>query len=120
MRSIVGMGKTYRVIKKPWGEYVVIEKKRDYWIKELSVCKGEALSLQSHKYRNEIWVVLSGKIKVIKGKTPYLLKEGGVIKIDKKEKHRITALEKSLILETAFGRVREDDIIRFEDDYGRK
>ncbi|MFH1461307.1 MAG: hypothetical protein ABIF84_02705, partial [Patescibacteria group bacterium] len=46
-------------------------------------------------------------------------KEGEFVKINKKEKHRITGLENSWILETAFGQMRENDVIRFKDDYGR-
>ena len=81
--------------------------------------QGEKLSLQSHKNRFEIWIVLSGRIEVIKGNLPLLLKEGEFLKINKKEKHRITGLKDSWILEVDFGQMRENDIIRFKDDYGR-
>ncbi|MBU2564482.1 phosphomannose isomerase type II C-terminal cupin domain [Patescibacteria group bacterium] len=108
-----------KTILKPWGKYVILEKKRDYWIKKLFVRQGEKLSLQSHKGRFEIWVVLSGRIEVIKGNSHLFLKEGEFVKINKKEKHRITGLENSWILETAFGQMRENDVIRFKDDYGR-
>jgi mannose-6-phosphate isomerase-like protein (cupin superfamily) len=108
-----------KTILKPWGKYVILEKKQEYWIKKLFVRQGEKLSLQSHKNRFEIWIVLSGKIKVIKGNSHLLLKEGECLKINKKEKHRIIGLKDSWILETAFGQMRENDIIRFKDDYGR-
>jgi len=108
-----------KTILKPWGKYVILEKKRDYWIKKLFVRQGAGISLQSHKGRFEIWIVLSGKVEIIKGSSRFLLKEGEFLKIDKKEKHRITGLKESWILETAFGQVRENDIIRFKDDYGR-
>lgn len=108
-----------KTILKPWGKYVILEKKRDYWIKKLFVRQGEKLSLQSHKNRFEIWIVLSGRIEVMKGNSSLLLKEGDFLKINKKEKHRITGLKDSWILETAFGQVRENDVIRFKDDYGR-
>ena len=108
-----------KTILKPWGKYVILEKKQDYWIKKLFVRQGEKLSLQSHKNRFEIWIVLSGRIEVIKGNLPLLLKEGEFLKINKKEKHRITGLKDSWILEVAFGQMRENDIIRFKDDYGR-
>ncbi|MBU2529651.1 MAG: cupin domain-containing protein [Elusimicrobia bacterium] len=108
-----------KTILKPWGKYVILEKKRDYWIKKLFVRQGAGISLQSHKGRFEIWIVLSGKVEIIKGSSRLKLKEGEFLKIDKKEKHRITGLKESWILETAFGQVRENDIIRFKDDYGR-
>jgi len=108
-----------KTILRPWGKYIILEKKRNYWIKKLFVRQGEKLSLQSHKGRFEIWIVLSGRIEVIKGNSHLLLKEGEFLKINKKEKHRITGLKDSWILETAFGQMRENDIIRFKDDYGR-
>ena len=108
-----------KTILKPWGKYVILEKKRDYWIKKLFVRQGEKLSLQSHKGRFEIWVVLSGRIEVIKGNSHFFLKEGEFVKINKREKHRITGFENSWILEMAFGQMQENDIIRFKDDYGR-
>ena len=106
-------------ILKPWGQEIILEKKRNYWVKKLMVCAGASLSLQSHQDRFEIWIVLSGKVQVVKGQTQQTLEEGEVIKIEKKEKHRITGLKDSWILEIAFGRVRQSDITRFEDNYGR-
>jgi len=108
-----------KTILRPWGKYVILEKKQNYWIKKLFVRQGEKLSLQSHKNRFEVWIVLSGRIEVIKGNSSLLFKEGEFLKINKKEKHRITGLKDSWILETAFGQVRENDVIRFKDDYGR-
>jgi len=110
-----------KIILKPWGKEILLEKKRNYWIKKLFVRHGEKLSLQSHQERFEIWVVLSGKVEAIKGNSHFLLKAGDVFKVNKQEKHRIigTRFIDSWILEIAFGRVRENDIVRFEDDYGR-
>lgn len=106
-------------ILKPWGKYIILEEKRGYWIKKLFIRQGERLSLQSHKGRFEIWVMLSGRAEVIKGNSRLLLKAGEFLKINKNEKHRITGLKDSWILEVALGDVRENDIVRFEDDYGR-
>ena len=108
-----------KTILKPWGKYIILEKKQEYWIKKLFVRKGARISLQSHKDRFEIWIVLSGGVEVIKGSSRFKLKEGEFLKIDKNEKHRITGLKESWILEAAFGHMRENDIIRFKDDYGR-
>ncbi|MBI3019874.1 MAG: phosphomannose isomerase type II C-terminal cupin domain [Parcubacteria group bacterium] len=106
-------------VTKPWGEYIVLEQKERYWIKKLFVKEGARLSLQSHKDRAEVWVVLSGKIEATKGDSRVELGEGEYIKIEKNEKHRISGIKDSWILEAAFGDAREDDITRFEDDYGR-
>ena len=104
---------------KPWGEYIVLEQNEGYWVKKLFVKEGARLSLQSHRDRAEIWVVLSGKIEAVKGDSRVELGEEECIKIEKNEKHRIAGIADSWILEVAFGDAREDDITRFEDDYGR-
>ncbi|MCL5016219.1 MAG: phosphomannose isomerase type II C-terminal cupin domain [Patescibacteria group bacterium] len=104
---------------KPWGWYAVIETLPTYWIKEVFVRKGEKLSLQSHKNRSEVWVVLKGTIRAQKGKKFYTLREGDSVKINKKEKHRMMGVADSLVLEAAFGKPEEKDIIRYEDKYGR-
>ena len=106
-------------VKKPWGMYKVLELGHKHWIKKLFVKKGHKLSLQSHTDRSEIWTVLSGSIVAVKGNKTLKLEEGDFIKIERGEKHRITGSEDSWILEVAFGKVREDDIVRYEDDYGR-
>lgn len=111
--------KINKTVLKPWGKYVILEKKPDYWIKKLFVRQGGKLSLQSHQGRFEIWIVLSGRVRAIKGNSSRVLKEGELLKINKKEKHRLIGLKDSWVLETAFGRVREDDIRRFQDVYGR-
>lgn len=110
----------YKTIKKPWGRYIILEKRRGYWIKKLFIRKGAKLSLQSHKDRYEIWIVLFGKIEAIKGNSRVKLREGEFLKINKKEKHRIIGLNQACILEVAFGKVRERDVVRYQDDYGRK
>jgi len=70
-------------VKKPWGGYEVLEKSPRFWIKKLYVNKGTRLSLQSHKYRSETWLVLSGKILARKGRAEKILCAGGAITIEK-------------------------------------
>ncbi|MBT9169314.1 MAG: Mannose-1-phosphate guanylyltransferase 1 [Syntrophomonadaceae bacterium] len=111
--------KIAKMIKKPWGGYAFLEKRPTYWIKKLFINKGEELSLQSHKERYEIWTVLEGRISAQKGNNRFVLNKGEFLKIDKEEKHRISGLTKSCILEVAFGKPKERDIIRYEDKYGR-
>jgi mannose-6-phosphate isomerase-like protein (cupin superfamily) len=108
-----------KTILKPWGKYVILEKTSDYWVKKLFIRQGESLSLQSHQQRREFWVVLSGAVQAIKGKAKCKLGIGEFLKINKKEKHRITGLADSWILEIALDKPRERDIIRFKDQYGR-
>jgi len=109
----------FKFVTKPWGGYLCLEKSSTYWLKKLFVKKGEQLSLQSHKGRFELWVVLKGKASVQKGTSSSLLQKGDFIKINKKEKHRILGVTDTIILEVAFGRVNEEDIIRYEDKYDR-
>jgi mannose-6-phosphate isomerase-like protein (cupin superfamily) len=111
--------KNHKIVKRPWGGYLILEKHPAYWIKKLFINKGEELSLQSHKGRYEIWVVLDGKVSAQKGNSKSVLNKGEFLKINKGEKHRISGLKKSCVLEVAFGELKEGDIIRYEDKYGR-
>ncbi len=111
---------TYELVKKPWGGYLVLEKYlNNYWLKKLFIHKGEELSLQSHKNRSEIWIVLKGRIRVQKEDTFLILTKGELVKINKEEKHRIYGITNAQVLEIAFGKVEEEDIIRYQDKYGR-
>lgn len=107
------------LIERPWGGYTILKKTNLYWVKKLFVNKSKRLSLQSHALRNEVWYVLSGEILVQLGNKEKHLYAGDVIFIPKLRKHRITAVKKSCVLEFAFGRVLESDIVRYEDDFGR-
>jgi len=111
---------TYKLVKKPWGGYLVLEKcLNNYWLKKLFIYKGEELSLQSHQNRSEIWIVLKGKIRVQQENISLILKKGEFVKINKKEKHRIYGITNAQVLEAAFGKVEEEDIVRYQDKYGR-
>lgn len=107
------------VVKKPWGSYEVLEKKPGFWIKKIFVKAGKRLSLQSHKGRYENWIVLFGEVSAVKGSQNFIIKEGDCLRIEKEEKHRITGIKNSCMLEVAFGKLSENDITRYEDDYGR-
>lgn len=111
--------KNHKLIKRPWGGYAVLEKRRNYWLKKLFVKRGAQLSLQSHKKRYEMWIVLEGKIRAQKGGASFVVRGGEYIKINKNERHRISGLADSVVLEAAFGQPKERDIIRYEDMYGR-
>ena len=120
------MGKELGVVVRPWGVYEVLAKEDDYWIKILRIKEGHRTSLQSHKDRKEYWTVLYGKGTVEKedwdgNYDTFYLETGHMLAIGKEIKHRITATgEQGLVLcEVALGRPDENDIERFEDDYGR-
>ncbi len=113
------MSKLQPKIHRPWGGYTILKKAPKYWVKKLFVNAKARLSLQSHKFRNEIWYVCSGEIFVQTGNTKKKGKAGDVFFIPKRAKHRIMGIKDACVLEVAFGKVLERDIIRFKDDYGR-
>ncbi len=110
---------TYR----PWGKYTVLEESDNYKIKRIVVYPGESLSLQMHNYRSEHWVVIKGKATVRIGDKKRLLNVGESTFVPLKALHQLQNFEKENleIIEVQMGDyVGEDDIIRFEDKYGRK
>ena len=110
-------------VSKPWGNYKTFEKNDNYLLKRITVDPGESLSLQSHKHRSEFWVVASGEAKVTCDKKSYILKTGESIKIPIDAKHRLenTSINKLHLVELQFGTIlSEEDIIRYEDQYGRE
>ena len=106
-------------IKRPWGGYTTLNKTNTHWAKKLFVRKNARLSLQSHQFRDEIWLILSGKIIAEVGGKKFDAKKGELIFVPKTKKHRITGKTKACIFEVGYGKVLERDITRYEDDYGR-
>ena len=104
---------------RPWGGYEVIEKKDAYWIKKLFITKGEQTSLQSHNNRKEVWVVVQGKVRAIHGNKAVDLSVSDILNVKEEEKHRLYGITDAVVLEVAFGKPRETDITRYDDDYGR-
>ena len=110
------------VEKKPWGNYHIIAKNIGYQIKEIKVDEGSKLSLQKHTSRSEFWQIIRGKSKIIIEDDEYYLSEGEHIYIPKNTIHRIENIghEELVFIEIQLGEtLREEDIIRIEDDYGR-
>ena len=112
-----------KVEERPWGTYEVLEDRKKYKVKEIVVKPKKRLSLQSHEKRSETWVIVQGNGKVDLGDLPIDCSPGKVIFIPKKQQHRIenTGKKNLVFVEvqtgTYFG---EDDITRYEDDYGRE
>ena len=113
----------YPRTEKPWGYFEILFETEFSKVKILSVDPGQMLSMQMHEYRSETWYVTQGIATVTKEDLKLELYPGESVVIDKKEKHRVQNFGSEVleIIEiqtgTYFG---EDDIVRFEDMYGRK
>lgn len=109
---------TYR----PWGSYTILEQGPRYKIKRVVVNQGEKLSLQTHSHRSEHWVVVKGTAKVTIGGEEIFVHENESAYVPKSTLHRLENAGKIPveIIEVQNGEyIEEDDIERFDDDYGR-
>ncbi len=114
--------KETNLVKKPWGSYTVLDKNETYQLKSIDVLPGESLSLQSHNLREENWVVVRGEATVELDGEKKTLTKGNSVFIPVRSKHRLSNFgsENLTIIEVQTGSYfGEDDIIRYEDDYGR-
>ena len=107
---------------RPWGRYDVLLCETDHQVKTITVTPGSRLSLQSHAKRSEHWIIVQGEALATLNEKDTRLGVGDHIFIEKGSVHRITNLGQSPLVfievqvGTYFG---EDDITRFEDDFGR-
>lgn len=107
-------------VKRPWGKFEHFTVGDGWRLKILSLKKGERLSLQSHNKRTEVWVVVEGTPIVRIGNKEKTLGVGDSVRIPVRQKHRISARDNNVIIvETLLGEYNEEDIVRYEDDYGR-
>ena len=115
-------GLTHTKVYRPWGNYLSLIENKTWQVKLIEVKPGEELSLQMHHYRSEHWVVVKGIAKVeIESKVEFL-NENESTYIPLGSKHRLSnpGKEKLSLIEVQTGTyVGEDDIVRFEDRYGR-
>lgn len=112
----------HREVYRPWGKYDLIDKGYRYQVKCITVNPGGKLSVQKHHHRSEHWIVVSGTAKVTKGKETFLLSENQSTYIPVGVIHSLENLEavELHIIEVQSGDyLGEDDVIRFEDIYGR-
>lgn len=112
----------HREVHRPWGSYDLVDTGQRYQVKRIKVKPGASLSLQKHHHRAEHWVVVAGTAEVQRGEETLMLTENQSIYIPLGEKHRLTnpGLVPLYLIEVASGSyLAEDDIIRFEDGYGR-
>jgi len=112
----------HRKVHRPWGWYDSIDEAERFKVKRIQVNPGASLSLQKHHHRAEHWIVVKGTAEVTCGEKVTLLSENQSIYIPLGEVHRLAnpgsiSLE---IIEVQTGSyLGEDDIVRFEDTYGR-
>ena len=111
-------------IDRPWGYYTTIHgnDKSLYKVKEIVVLPKSRLSLQSHNHRSEHWVIVKGRAKVQLDTEQIILEKDQHVYIPVKCLHRIENISDEMLefTETQIGNyLGEDDIIRYEDDFGR-
>lgn len=114
--------KIHRTAMRPWGTYTVLEEGTNFKIKRIVVKAGASLSLQMHHHRSEHWVVVSGTAKVINGEQALTLNTNESTFIPKGHKHRLEnpGTDELVLIEVQTGDyLGEDDIVRFDDKYGR-
>jgi mannose-1-phosphate guanylyltransferase/mannose-6-phosphate isomerase len=107
---------------RPWGSYTILEKGENYQVKRVTVLPGKRLSLQLHHYRNEHWVVVKGIGAATLDDKVLALHPNQSVYISKLSKHRMANPGETLLefIEVQTGEYfEEDDIVRFEDDFGR-
>ena len=113
----------HREVYRPWGSYDSIDTGQRFQVKRLTIKPGAQLSLQLHHHRAEHWIVVSGTAKITCGEKAFLLEENQSTYIPIGVKHCIENPGKIPlhIIEVQSGSyLGEDDIVRFEDRYGRE
>jgi len=114
--------KLHRTVNRPWGTSTLLEEGVGFKIKRIEVKPGASLSLQMHHHRSEHWVMVSGTGKVVNGEQEIVINTNESTYIPAGHKHRVTnpGTETCVMIEVQSGSyLGEDDIVRFQDIYGR-
>jgi mannose-1-phosphate guanylyltransferase / mannose-6-phosphate isomerase len=114
--------RVHRKVQRPWGSYDDLERGERFRVKRIVVEPGAALSLQMHYHRAEHWVVVRGTARVVRGEESFLLTENESTYIPPGTRHRLEnpgKLPLEIIEVQSGAYLGEDDIVRFEDVYGR-
>ena len=112
----------HRKVQRPWGSYDSIENGERFQVKRIVVNPGATLSLQMHHHRAEHWIVVRGTARVTRGEETFLLTENESTYIPTGTKHRLEnpgKLPLEIIEVQSGAYLGEDDIVRFDDSYGR-
>ncbi|MFO7603330.1 MAG: mannose-1-phosphate guanylyltransferase/mannose-6-phosphate isomerase [Gammaproteobacteria bacterium] len=113
---------THRRVHRPWGSYETIDFGDRYQVKRITVNTGAALSLQLHHHRAEHWIVVRGTAQVTRGEEHFLVTENQSTYIPIGTRHRLEnkgAIPLEMIEVQSGSYLGEDDIVRFDDHYGR-
>lgn len=114
--------KFHTTVVRPWGKSSILSEGTGYQIRTITLLPEKRISLQRHFHRSEHWVVISGTAEVIRGEETFYLSENESTYIPKTTRHRLTNPGKVPleIIEVQMGSfINEDDIERYEDDFGR-
>jgi mannose-1-phosphate guanylyltransferase/mannose-6-phosphate isomerase len=114
--------KLHRTVHRPWGTYTVLEEGPGFKIKRIEVKPGASLSLQMHHQRSEHWIVVSGTALVVNGERELTVNVNESTFIPARNRHRLANPHDAelVIIEVQSGAyLGEDDIVRFDDQYGR-
>lgn len=117
-----GEHRVHTTSHRPWGRAEMLRQGDGFLVKRITVAPGESLSLQMHHHRAEHWVVVRGEAEVRRGDATFRLAANQSTYIPAGERHRLTnpGDEPLEVIEVQVGeRLSEDDIVRFDDRYGR-
>lgn len=112
----------HKKVNRPWGWFETIDEGKNFKVKRIQVNPGAKLSYQSHQFRNEHWVVIKGRASIICDEKKMTIEHDQSTYIKKGIKHQLINLEEDSleIIEVQTGtKLTEDDIVRYEDYYGR-
>jgi mannose-1-phosphate guanylyltransferase/mannose-6-phosphate isomerase len=112
----------HRKVHRPWGRYDSVVEGNRFKVRRIQVNPGASLSLQKHRYRAEHWVLLKGSAEITNRDATLLLTENQSTYIPLGEVHRLVSPEtiaKEIIEVQSGSYLGEEDIVRFEDTYGR-
>jgi len=107
---------------RPWGSWRIVDSDVGYQVKRIRVLPGQRLSVQTHRYRSEHWVVVSGVATCLIGSDTMTALPGECADVPLGVKHRLAnqGPDPLVVVEVQCGSyLGEDDIQRYEDDYGR-
>jgi len=114
---------SHTTVYRPWGTYTILEENRNTKIKRIVVYPGTKLSMQMHHHRSEHWIVVQGTAKITNGDQVIYLEENQSTYVPKTTRHRLENPGKVPlhIIEVQIGPyLEEDDIVRYDDDFGRE
>lgn len=113
----------HRTVFRPWGSYTVLETGQNFKIKRIVVKPGASLSLQMHYHRSEHWIVVNGTASIVNNEITMLVRTNESTYIPSGHRHRLAnpGITDLVMIEVQSGEyLGEDDIVRFDDVYGRK